>query len=207
MAILLLALASVALLVAGVTGVAIHHRSSAGTTPPGYQRLVDTTDHFSLAVPGAWRALPVSTGQIGADLAALKASSPQLAPLLDLALSGLQRVQTGVFALDVASRTSLFTYGLDQPGVSRLSDIRVADGVAALRDAGAKNVMASLIHLPLGPAERLSAQVSVGADTLIELLDYFVLGHRVVAIVLATRGTAAPTDLFHRIETSLAPAS
>ncbi len=207
LATLVLGLAIIAILVAGVVGVAVHHTKPARTvavTPAGYQRLLDTTNHVSLAVPTAWKVLPLGTSQLQSNINALKASAPQLAPLLDLAQTGLQRVQPGVFAFDANTRTSIFSYSVDAGTVHTLKDISTRAITAPLTDSGAKKVTATQIRLPLGDAERVTAQLVIGTVTVNEQLDYFVLNHRVVAVVLAVRDAEPPAMLVHQIEGSLA---
>jgi hypothetical protein len=206
---LVLMVAIVVMVIAGITGVAIHHPKAAtpaAVTPAGFQPLVDTADHLRLAVPKGWQVLPVTTGQLTSNLNALKASDPQLAPLLGLAQAGLQQVQPGVFAIDATTRTSLFTYGVAAGGVRQVSDIPTAEITAPLTSIGAHNVTATRIRLAIGDVERVTALLTVGAVVIAQLLDYFVLHGRVVVLDLASRGAQAPTTLSHQIEESLAPA-
>jgi hypothetical protein len=204
---LVLGIVIVALVVAGVVGVRVHHPKTTrlvAVTPVGFQRLIDTTNHLSVAVPTAWKVLPLSTGQLKSNIDALKASSPQLTPLLALAQSGLQRVQPGLFAVDVNTRTSIFSYGVDAGTVNKLQDIPTNSITSPLTNAGARKVTATQIRLPLGAAERVTAQLLIGTVTVNEVLDYFVLNHRVVAIVLAARDAEPPPKLVSQIEGSLA---
>jgi hypothetical protein len=203
---IILGIVIVALLATSAVGIVIHHRSSttAAVTPAGYQRVVDTADGLSLAVPAGWRVLNLTTGQIGSELQALKSSQPQLAPVLDLALASLRQVSPGVFAVDVATRTTLFSYGVTAGGIRNLGDVHTPDVVASLNGLGAKNIQTMHNHLDVGDALRVSLQLPVGVATVSELVDYMVLRGRVVVIVLASRGTQAPTALMHQIEATLA---
>jgi hypothetical protein len=198
----------VVLLLAGVAGVVVHHGkgTKAGATPPGFQRVTDVPDHMSLAVPSGWQVLAITSGQLSSQLAALKISHPELSSVLDVALASLRQVQPGAFAVDVPTHTTLFSYGVNAPGIQSLSDIPVSDVVAPFTAIGAKNVHTSRVHLLVGDAEQVTAQLPVGTLMVTEVLDYFVRNHRVTAVVLAVRGTAVPTGLFHQIETTLAPA-
>ena len=174
-----LAAVIVALVAAGGVGVAIHHRSTTvAVTPVGYQRVVDTADQISLAVPSRWRVVSITTGQLNSDLDSLKAAEPQLAGPLDLAEAGLTRVSPGVFAIDVATRTTVFSYGVATPGIHSVGDIPTDSVVAPFASLGAKNIKATRIHLPVGDAEQVSAELTIGSVTVSELLDYFVLHGR-----------------------------
>lgn len=199
-----LAVVIVALLGTGVTGVAIHHRSVA--TPDGYQRLVDRADHLSLAVPGSWQVPTLTAGRLSNEIQGLKTADPQVTALADLALATLQKVQLGVFALDAATKTVLFTYGADDPGARTVDPASTAQLITELDKLGAKNVQATKVHLPLGTAEQVSAQVTVAAMTVSELLDVLVAHDRVVVIVLAVRAGQPPTSLLRKINSTLAPA-
>ena len=161
---------------------------------------------MSLAVPAGWMILSLTRGQLIAQLQAVKAGHPELAALLDLAAASLQTIQPGVFGIDVATRTTLFSYGVDAGGIKKVSDIATSEVIAPFTSIGAQNIHATRIHLPIGDAEQVSAQLPIGTLTVTEVLDYFVLNHRVVALVLAARGSAPPTTLFHQIEQTLAVA-
>lgn len=203
----LLGLAIVLLLVAGVTGVVVHHRSrSARATPTGYQRLIDRPDHLSLAVPASWQEPPLNAGVLSGEIQALRTTDPQLALLYDIALSALQKFQVGVFAVDRATGTSLFTYGTVDPKIHSVEQISPAPIVAQLNQLGARNVGATRVQVPIGGAVEVSAELLIGGVTVSELVDYLVVHDRLVVLVLSGRGTQPPRVLLHKIESTLAPA-
>lgn len=226
----LLAVVIVAMLGAAATGVAVHHSNTtkvatAGTgpgqgstttgptappttlaTPAGFERLLDEPDHLSLAVPPGWQAPSVSSNTLAHDLQALKATNPSLVPLLDTALAALTQIQIGVFAFDASTRTTMYSYGLPLPGVTSADEIPTADITRGVESVGGKNVQISHIRLPVGPAGQVTAQITVNAVTVYEVLDYFVLSGRLVSIAVATRGTTSPVSLLRQIEPTLAPA-
>ena len=202
-----LAVITAALLLAGVAGVVAHHSAkTAAATPRGYRRLVDRPDHLSLAVPAGWQEPPLNAGTLSGDIQGLRTSDPQLALLYDIALSALQKFQVGVFAVDGATRTSLFTYGTVDPKIRNVEQISSGPIVAQLNQLGALNVGATRVRVPLGGAVQVSAELLIGGVTISELVDYLVVRNRLVVLVLSVRGTQPPRPLLHQIESTLAPA-
>lgn len=175
-------------------------------TPAGFERLLDETDHLSLAVPPGWQAPRVSNGTLANDLTAMKAKDPTMAPLLDNALAALGHIQVGVFAVDATTKSTMYAYGIDLPGVASANQISPADVVKGIQAAGGKNVKYTPIQLPVGPAGQITAQLIVNQVTISEALDYFVVKGRLISLVVATRGTKAPLAVLRQIEPSLAPA-
>jgi hypothetical protein len=204
----LLAVVIVALLAAGAVGVAVHHKStSTASSPPpaGFQRLADTTDQISVAVPPGWRAVTLTADTLRAQMQALAATDPQISVLVQAALAAVQKFQVGLFAIDETTGATVFSYGSAQPG-AKIGDFKSSDAVSQLRSGGGQNVHATLVHLPLGPGQRISVQLPVASQTVSEYLDYFVYRGRLVFLVVAVRSTQLPTALLHQIEATLAPA-
>jgi hypothetical protein len=178
-------------------------------TPAGYSRLVDATDHLSLAVPAGWQAPAVTNHSLASALQAMKAQNPTLAPLLDNALGALTSIQVGLFAVDVPSRTTLYAYGMDVPGVTSADQPSATDVAKQVQAVGGKNVQVTVVHLPIagvGPvaAGQVSAQLTVNKVAIAEALDYFVINARLISIVVSTRGTKPPLTVLHQIEPTLA---
>jgi hypothetical protein len=229
-AVALLGVVIVALLAMAGAGIAVHHQDSASktavgpgpvsptttalpattsttlATPAGFERLLDEPDHLSLAVPPGWQAPNVTSDTLASNLTALKAKDPSLAPILDAALAALTQIQIGVFAVDTTTRTTLYAYGIPLAGVASADEIPTSDVVRQVQGVGGKNVQISQIHLPVGPAGQVSAQITVNGTVISEALDYFVLGGRLVSIVVATRGTKSPVSVLRQVEPTLAPA-
>jgi hypothetical protein len=203
----LLAVTTAALLLAAVAGVVVHHGGqSAAATPRGYRRLVDRPDRLSLAVPAGWQEPPLNADALTSDIQGLRTSDPQLALLYDIALSALEKFQVGTFAVDGATRTSLFTYGTVDPKIRSVEQISSGPIVAQLNELGALNVGATRVRVPLGGAVQVSAELLIGGVTISELVDYLVVRGRLVVLVLSVRGTQPPHTLLHQIESTLAAA-
>ena len=178
-------------------------------TPAGYTRLTDAIDHLSLAVPGGWQAPGVTNNSLASALQAMKAQNPTLAPLLDNALGALTSIQVGVFAVEVPSRTTLYAYGMDVPGVTSADQLSATDVAKQVQAVGGKNVQVTVVHLPIAgagqvAAGQVSAQLTVNKVTIAEALDYFVINARLISIVVSTRGTKPPLTVLHQIEPTLA---
>jgi len=226
-----LALVIIALLAAGVLSAAVHHKSQTTTapvvattppkgtvttapaaatttvvTPPGFERLLDQTDHLSLAVPAGWEAPGVSNTDLAGELKAMATSDPTLAPVLDIAIGALSRIQIGVFAVDISTRTTLYAYGVAVPGVTSVTQIPGSDVIKQVQSVGGKNVHYNQVQLPVGLAGQISAELIVSKTTIAEALDYFVLNGHLVTIVVATRGTKAPVSTLNQIQATLANA-
>ena len=178
-------------------------------TPAGYTRLADATDHLSLAVPAGWQAPAVTNNSLASALQAMKVQNPTLAPLLDNALGALTSIQVGVFAVEVPSRTTLYSYGMDVPGVTSADQLSATDVAKQVQAVGGKNVQVTVVHLPIAgagevAAGQVSAQLTVNKATIAEALDYFVINARLISIVVSTRGTKPPLSVLHQIEPTLA---
>jgi len=226
----LLGVVIVALLATAAAGVAVHHKgashkvaagagqagptttatpattSTTLNTPAGFERLLDESDHLSVAVPAGWQAPNVSSDTLANALGTLKAKDPSLRPILDAALAALRQIQIGVFAVDATTRTTLYAYGIPLPGVTSADEIPTGDVLRQVQSVGGKNVQISQVHLPVGPAGQVSAQIAVNGVVVSEALDYFVLGGRLVSIVVSTRGTKSPISILRQVEPTLAPA-
>jgi hypothetical protein len=228
-----LALAIIAVLAAGILSAAVHHKSKTtaapavattppkgtGTvttapaaatttvvTPPGFERLLDQTDHLSLAVPAGWEAPGVSNTDLTGELKAMANSDPTLAPVLDIAIGALSRIQIGVFAVDISTRTTLYAYGVAVPGVTSVTQIPSTDVIKQVQSVGGKNVHYNQVQLPVGLAGQISAELVVSRTTISEALDYFVQNGHLVTLVVATRGTKAPVSTLNQIQATLANA-
>ncbi|MDQ1427083.1 MAG: hypothetical protein QOK39_559 [Acidimicrobiaceae bacterium] len=193
---------------ASTTTVAPHATTTTTTlvTPAGYQRLTDTIDHVSLAVPPGWVAPDVSNTTLANALKALRTKNPTLAPVIDPAITALTKIQIGVFAADVTTRSSLYAYGIDLPNVTSADQVPPANVAKQIQAAGGKNVHAAQIHLPVGPAGQVTAQFVVDGVTISQALDYFVIQGRLVSLIVATRGTTAPLTALRQIEPTLGAA-
>jgi len=224
----LLSVATGVLLVAGVVGlIVVRHKSTTpakvplasstttttpapgatSTVPSGPQRLVDGTDRITLTTPAGWQALTVTASTVTPQLQALQARDPQMAPLVNAALSSLQKAQVvGVFAVDPSAPAEVFTYGVAAASsVKSVKALSTTQFVDSLRAAGATDVRATSVDLPVGDGEQVSLQLT-GTAAISEYLDYFLYRGRFVFLVVAVPGRAFPTALLHQITESLAPA-
>lgn len=221
------------LLVSGLVGVAVHHGDRKGTTqvsgvgkttttvagttttvpaapppaltPAGFKRVNDAVDRLSLAVPSSWRTPVLTAGQITQQLKAYASQNPQLAPLIDAALTATAKIDLGAFAADPTTRRVLYTYGVASPAGATIDDIPIPEVVKELTALGAKNIRTSQVLLPTGKADQVSLQLVVKGVTVSELVDFFILGKRVVFMVLARPGVDADIDLFKQIQQTLKP--
>lgn len=195
--------AVVVLLVAGIAGAIINRGSGTSSTPANFQRLVDRSDHLSLAVPSAWQVPMLSAGTLSTQIQDLKASNPQLAPLADILVAVLQTNRLGAFAIDPATQTSLFAYGTNDPQVKSVDQISGPTIITRLQAVGAKDVRVTTVHLSLGAAKQVSDQLTLGAITISEVVDYLPRDGRLVAIVLVAPGAQPPAALLHQVQGTL----
>ncbi|MDQ1391200.1 MAG: hypothetical protein QOF30_177 [Acidimicrobiaceae bacterium] len=208
-AVAVLAVVIVALLAAGGIGVATHHsdsKSPAAVIPAAFQRVIDQNDHVSFAVPEAWRVRVLPGGPLSSQVQALKVTDPQLAGLASLASTSGTDPRLGVVATDPTSRTTLVTLSFDGNGIKKVSKIPVSSVEDPLIQAGAKNIEAVGIHMPVGDGEQVSNQLPVGTTTVSEVSFYFVHGGRVVEVVLVSLQSQPPKALAQQIEGSVAAA-
>jgi len=203
----LMAVVIAVLLVVGVVGVFIDRTSShaPSANPAGFQRLQDEPDQISLAVPALWEAVGITSATVLIQLTTLEHADPNLAPLVAVALQTLQKSQVGVFAVDGAGPTAVFTYGVATPTIHAVGDVAVSSFVNPLKSAGAQDVQAAAVHMPLGQGEQLSFR-QAGTAIVSEYLDYFLYRGRLVFLVVMMRGDQLPTTLLHQIAATLAPA-
>lgn len=225
-----LALAIVVLLAVGLIGVAIHHggtkTTAAGAKPPtttttappattttvpsantpaGFDRVLDVTDHVTLAIPAGWESDDVSNDSLARDFKSMLATDPKLAPLLAEAAIALTHVQFDVFAVDPTTGATLYVYGAAAPsGVTSVAQIPTAAVVNQVEAVGGKDVHTSQIRLPVGPSTQLSLELTVDKATIAEALDYFVLGGRLVYLVVESRDSATAVGAVHQIEPTVA---
>ncbi len=161
---------------------------------------------MSLAVPPGWAAPDVSNTTLANALKALRTKNPTLAPVIDPAITALTKIQIGVFAADVTTRSSLYAYGINLPNVTSADQVPPANVAKQIQAAGGKSVRVAQIHLPVGPAGQVTAQFVVNGVTISQALDYFVLQGRLVSLIVATRGTTAPLTALRQIEPTLGAA-
>jgi hypothetical protein len=225
-AILTLGVLILALLASGLAGVAVHHgdrdvvvpQAGAGktaptvtgptttattvapapVTPAGFRRVTDTVDHLSVAVPSSWRTPVLTAGSVNAQLKAYAVKDPQLAPLINAALSAAGKIDLGLFAADPTTRRVLYIYGIDVPAGTTTDSIPLP--VAELTALGAKNIESSQLQLPVGKADQVSLQLLVKNVTVSQIADFFVLGTRLVYAVLATPGSQPDASVFRQIQ-------
>lgn len=187
---------------AGVVTTSVPPTTTTLVTPTGYQRVIDSTDRLTLALPPGWQT-PASNVTLAAALQAAKAKNPSMAPVLNNAIGALSRIPVGVFAYDTATKATLYTYGADVPGVTGADQIASRDVVKQVEADGGKNVQVTTVQLPIGTAGQLAATFTINKQTIAEALDYVVVRGRLISVVVSAQGTRPPLDLLRQIEPTL----
>lgn len=175
-------------------------------TPAGYERLLDSADHITLAVPAGWEAPGVTGADLATELKSMAAKDPTLAPLLSGPLAALTQIPLGVFAIDTATHTTLYVFGVVLPGKTSLAQVPGPGVVKQIQGNGGKFVSYTPVALPIGPAGQVSAELIVDKTTTAEAFDYFFSGGRFITMVVSTRGSKAPTTVLHEIAATLGTA-
>jgi hypothetical protein len=203
-----LAVIIVGLLSAGVAGAVVHRRGSSGApaTPVGFQRVVDTNDRISVAVPAGWQARVLPAEALEAQVRDLAAIEPQLAGLSGLTSVRVRNPRLGVYSKDPSTQIQMLTIGFDAPGIHSVAEIPVAEVTGPLQSAGASHIATTPVHLPVGKAEQVTNQLTIGTATVTESLVYFLRSGRAVEIVLVAPGPDPPRSLLRQIEATVSPA-
>ena len=204
----LLTVVIVGLLSAGVAGAVVHRHGGPGAskTPAGFQRVVDTNDHISVAVPAGWQEKVLSAEALAAQVRDLAAAEPQLAALSSLTSVRVRNPQLGLYTKDPSTQIQMLTIGFDAPGIHSVSDIPVAEVTGPLQSAGASHIATTPVHLPVGQAEQVTNQLTIETATVTESLVYFLRRGRAVELMVVAPGADPPTSLLRQIEATVSPA-